>query len=73
MRLHHNRKVFKISEFQSCPRMVYKDSEYNVNTISFWPRVLNGYHKLLYVSNGRVQNDSRHITETLNSGPQKLM
>lgn len=66
MQVYHNRKVFKISEFQSYPRMVYKDSEYNVNTISFWPRVLN-------VSNDPVQNDSRHITETLNFGPQKLM
>lgn len=41
MQLYHNRKVFKIAEFQTCPRVVYKDSEYNVNTISFWPRVLN--------------------------------
>lgn len=62
MQLYHNRKVFKIAEFQSCPRMVYKDSEYNVNTISIWPRVLN-------VSNGSVQNDSRYITESLNFGP----
>lgn len=73
MQLYYNRKVFKIAEFQSCPMMVYKDSEYNVNTISVWPQVLNAYPILLYASNGSVQNDSRPITETLNFGPQKLM